>query len=61
MSIRAAAEAHGIPFSTLQDRLKGATTKRKSHLKQQLLSPTDEKAIIRWIKDLEKAGFPQLP
>ena len=37
VSIRAAAEAHGIPFSTLQDRLKGATTMRKLHIKQQLL------------------------
>ena len=58
VSIRAAAEAHGIPFSTLYDRIRGVTTHRKSHTKQQLLSPTDEKAVIRWIKDLEKAGFP---
>ena len=58
VSIRGAAEAHGIPFSTLYDRIRGVTTNRKSHTKQQLLSPTDEKAVIRWIKDLEQAGFP---
>ena len=47
VSIRGAAEAHGIPFSTLHDRINGATTMRKAHTKQQLLSPTDEKAVIR--------------
>ena len=52
VSIRAAAEAHGIPYSTLHDRIRGITTHRKSHTKQQLLSPTDEKAVILWIKDL---------
>lgn len=57
-SIRTAAEAHGVPFSTLKDRLKGTKTRVQAHIKQQLLSPTEEKSVIRWIKDLEKAGFP---
>ena len=46
-SIRAAAEAHGVPFSTLKDRLKGTKTRVQAHIKQQLLSPTEEKSVIQ--------------
>lgn len=45
-SIRTAEEAHGIPFSTLRNRIKGSTSRAKSHTKQQLLSPTDEKQFF---------------
>ena len=47
VSIRAAAEAYGIPFSTLKDRLKGTQPRVQAHIKQQLLSPTEEKSVIR--------------
>ena len=46
VSIWPAAEAHGIPFSTLQERLSGVKTQVQSHIHQQLLSPTDERAIL---------------
>ena len=57
-SIRAAAETHGIAFSTLRDRIQGATTRVQSHTAQQLLTPIDKKAVLRWIADLENTKFP---
>ena len=57
-SIRATAEAHGIAFSTLRGRIQGATTRVQSHTPQQPLTPTDEKAVLRWITDLENTKFP---
>ena len=58
LSIRAAAEAHNLAFSTLRDQLKGAVAKPKAHREQQLLSPQDEKAMLRLIDSLERTGFP---
>ena len=34
VSIRGAADTHEIPFSTIHDRINGATTMRKAHTKQ---------------------------
>ena len=57
-SQRRAAEAYGVHYSTLRRRLKGSTSRQKAHIKQQLLSPADEKAIVRWIVRMEEFGFP---
>lgn len=57
-SLRRAAEAYGVHYSTLHRRMKGSTSRRKAHIKQQLLSPADEKAIVRWIVRMEEFGFP---
>lgn len=53
-----AAEAYGVRDSTLRRRLKGGTPRKAAHLKQQRLSPADEKAIVRWIVRMEQFGFP---
>ena len=45
-SQKAAAKAYGIPRSTLQDRLKGATNMTTSHQHEQRLSPKQEKFIV---------------
>ena len=58
MSVRSAAEAYGIAYSTLRDRLRGTQTRRAAHIKQQLITPRDEEAIILAIDRLERAGFP---
>ena len=47
-----------IPFSTLRGRLKGAQPHFIAHSQQQLLTPTDEKPLVRWIQILENSGFP---
>ena len=58
MSLREASTAFGIPFSTLRGWLHGAQPHFVAHRAQQVLTPMDEKAVIRWIKALEGCGFP---
>ena len=57
-SIRKAADAYGVHYSTVQRRLKGAQPRRLAHTKQQLLTPIEERAIVRWIMRLEEFRFP---
>jgi hypothetical protein len=57
-SLNAAAKAHGVPESTLRGRKNGCAPKTKSHEEQQVLSKSEEKALVRWILDLSQAGFP---
>lgn len=58
LSVCAAAEIHGIEYSTLKDRLKGAVSRMEAHFQPQLLTPTDGKAVVRLIDTLERTGFP---
>ena len=48
-SVRKASIAHGIPYSTLKDRLHSAQTRTESHVHQQRLSPIQEKRLVDWI------------
>lgn len=50
-------DRYDIPYETLRDRLKGAVSYSEAH-QEQLLSPIEEKALIRWIEKLEAWGFP---
>ena len=56
--MRRAAEAYGVHYSTLRRRLKGGSSRKAAHIKQQLLSTADEKAIVRWIVQMKEFGFP---
>jgi len=58
MSLRDAETAFMVPYSTLRHRLKGGQPHFLAHTEQQLLTPTDEKAVVRWITILENYGFP---
>lgn len=50
MSLRDAESAFMIPpYSTLRGRQKGAKPHFVAHSDQQLLTPTDEKSVVRWI------------
>ena len=57
-SIRKAAEAYGVHYSTVRRRLKGAKSRRIANSHRQLLTPAEERAIVRWIVRLEEFGFP---
>ena len=46
MSMRDAATAFMIPYSTLQNRLHGAQLHYLAHSEQQLLTSTNEKAVV---------------
>jgi len=52
-SVRAAARAYGIPRSTLQDRLHGATDHSMASETTQKLTSEQEKCLVEWIKELE--------
>jgi len=53
-SLRRTAEAYDIPLTTLRRRLAGGTTYIKAHAYQQLLTTAEEKAVVRWIYQLEE-------
>jgi len=57
MSFRDAQTAFEIPAATLWGRMKGAKPHFVAHSKQQLLTPTDEKAVMRLVTRLENSGF----
>jgi hypothetical protein len=57
-SQRAAAKAYGVPRTTLQDRLKGATNRATSHQHQQRLSPEQEEFLVQWILDEDARACP---
>ena len=58
MSMRDAAPAFMLLYSTLRNRLDGAQPHYLAHSQQQLLTPTDEKAVVRCLTILESCGFP---
>jgi len=57
-SQRAAAKAYGIPRTTLQDRLKGATDRVSGHQHQQRLSPEQEESLVEWILNEDARACP---
>ena len=57
MTLRAASTAFSIPYATLHGLLKGARPHFVAHQEQQILTPLDEKAVVRWIRDLENCRF----
>jgi hypothetical protein len=52
----AAAKALGLQKETVVQRVNGGLT-RSQALKQQLLSATQEKTVLKWIKELTISGY----
>jgi hypothetical protein len=47
------ATAYGVPYGTLYGRLKrGRSTRQVAHEEQQLMTPAEEKKVVRWIEVL---------
>jgi hypothetical protein len=57
-SIRSAASAYGLPYTTLRDRLRGAQSRQEAHRNQQLLTMEEEKALVRFCIKLDDLGHP---
>jgi hypothetical protein len=57
-SIRKCAYAFNILVTTLLKRLSTQTSRSKSHESQQILSTTEEEALIKSITRLSKSGYP---
>jgi hypothetical protein len=57
-SIRSAASAYMLPYTTLRDRLRGAQSRQRAHKNEQLLTVEEEKAIVRFCGKLDDLGHP---
>ena len=57
-SVNAAARAHGVAESTLRARVKGRKSRAEANETKQLLSQAEERALIQWILEVSKAGYP---
>jgi hypothetical protein len=47
---------YSVPWSTLQNRLKGLLPRQQAHAHQQKLSPIQEDYLIKWILNQEYLG-----
>jgi len=56
-SLPKAAEAYGLPNSTLGHRKNGRQTREIAHQEQHTITPAAEKAIVKWILKLDDFGF----
>ncbi len=56
-SIRKAAAAFDVPFSTLKGRLQGRIPRQESQATHRKLSPTEEAALIQWIESMDDRGM----
>ena len=52
-SIRAAARAYNVGESSVRNRHHGRPTRQQGHTHQQILSPVQERMLVRWSIDLE--------
>jgi hypothetical protein len=57
-SVNAAAKAHGVAESTLRGRVKGSKSRAEANEEKQLLSWWEEKALVRWILEGSRSGYP---
>ncbi|CAI6331800.1 unnamed protein product [Periconia digitata] len=58
LSVRKLAAAYNVPESTLRTRLRGIQPKHATRSPNQKLSPTEEQALVDWILELDRRGFP---
>jgi Tc5 transposase DNA-binding domain/helix-turn-helix, Psq domain len=57
-SVSKAANLYDIPRTSLQERLNGRLPLSASNSQKRKLSPSEEHALIQWILDLDRRGFP---
>lgn len=57
-SIKKAAGLYGIPFTTLQNRLNGRTTRENSQLNNRKITSTEESVLVQWILSMDERGQP---
>ncbi len=56
-SIRAAARAYDVPYSTLVKRLHGQPTYQQSRMANRKLLPTEEEALFQWVISMGERDF----
>lgn len=60
-SIRQAAQDFQVPYTTLQNRLKGAINRVDTRANSHKLTPNEEESLIRWILSMDQRGAPPRP
>jgi len=60
-SIRAAAGAFSVPYTTLRHRIAGRTSRSHAYESAQILLNIEEQTLVRWISRLCRTGFPASP
>ena len=58
LSIRAAAKTYDVPYTTLQNRLRGRCARQDTRPNSLKLDVLEEKCILQYILDLDTRGFP---
>ena len=56
-AVATASDRHGVPRTTLRDRLNGARSCRHAHEDEQRLSTVQEERLERWILQQEALGY----
>ena len=57
-SIRKAADAYSVPFTTLASRLRGRASRVDSRPNRQKLTDTEEEVLEHWILSTDERGYP---
>jgi transposase len=60
LSYEKAAKKHGVNYSTVRNRCKGAVSKKETNQAKQRLSVAEEEAIRKWVLQLGAWGWPPL-
>ncbi|EKG09478.1 hypothetical protein MPH_13473 [Macrophomina phaseolina MS6] len=57
-SVRRAATSYNVPRTTLRLRIHGSFSITKSNAKKRKLQLSEEQALVQWVLDLDRRGFP---
>ncbi len=57
-SVKGLAASYKVPYTTLRDRIHGATPRAETSYVKRKLSPTEEQSLLKWVLDLDRRGFP---
>ncbi|KKA21666.1 hypothetical protein T310_4295 [Rasamsonia emersonii CBS 393.64] len=60
-SIKETARLFGVPYTTLQSRLKGRPARVNLRANSHKLTANEEETLVKWILDLDKRGLPPRP
>lgn len=57
-SIKKTAFLYDVPRTTLRDRLQGTRPQNEANARKRKMLPSEEQALVNWILDLDRRGFP---
>ncbi|KAF6215738.1 hypothetical protein GE061_000070 [Apolygus lucorum] len=61
LPVATAAKKHIVPRATLRDKVNGRTPVGRRMGPHSILSETEEKVLVKWIKLMSEKGFPSTP